>query len=90
MRQDAIDLYNKLTAEWNKKPQNLEKCTELLSHLKVNLISIIICIFKLQMFFFFVDQIILTEMGFIPAQGSKIDKKELHLARKYSVLKSIF
>ncbi len=35
MRQDAIDLYNKLTAEWNKKPQNLEKCTELLSHLKV-------------------------------------------------------
>lgn len=52
MRQDAIDLYNKLTAEWNKKPQNLEKCTELLSHLKVNLISIIICIFKLQIFFF--------------------------------------
>jgi hypothetical protein len=36
MRQDAIDLYNKLTAEWNKKPQNLEKCNELLSHLKVN------------------------------------------------------
>lgn len=59
MRQDAIDLYNKLTAEWNKKPQNLEKCNELLSHLKI----------------------ILTEMGFIPAQGAKIDKKELHLSR---------
>jgi hypothetical protein len=24
-------------------------------------------------------------MGFIPAQGSKIDTKELHLARKYHV-----
>jgi hypothetical protein len=28
-------------------------------------------------------------MGFIPAQGSKIDTKELHLARKYVNYKKI-
>jgi hypothetical protein len=35
MRAEAIELYNHLTSEWNKKPQNLEKCLELLSKLKV-------------------------------------------------------
>lgn len=35
MRPEAIELYNLLTAEWNKKPQNLEKCLDLLSRLKV-------------------------------------------------------
>ena len=35
MRQEAIDLYNKLTSEWTKKPQNLNVCNELLYKLKV-------------------------------------------------------
>jgi len=59
MRPEAIELYNHLTTEWNKKPQNFDKCLDLLSKLKI----------------------ILTEMGFIPAHGTKIDAKELHLAR---------
>jgi len=59
MKQEAIDLYNRLTAEWNKKPQNFDACLDLLSKLKL----------------------ILTEMGFIPAIGTKIDTKQLHLAR---------
>lgn len=59
MRQEAIDLYSKLTNEWNKKPQNFDKCLDLLANLKI----------------------VLTEMGFIPAQGTQIDRKELHLAR---------
>lgn len=59
MKQEAINLYTQLNAEWNKKPQNLEKCVEILNHLKIMII----------------------EMGFIPAYGTKIDKKELHLTR---------
>jgi hypothetical protein len=35
MRPEAIELYNLLTAEWNKKPQNLDKCLDLLNRLKV-------------------------------------------------------
>ncbi len=35
MRQEAIDLYNQLTAEWNKKPQNFDKCLNLLTKLKL-------------------------------------------------------
>ncbi len=35
MKPEAVNLYNQLTAEWNKKPQNLQKCTELLYQLKV-------------------------------------------------------
>jgi len=30
-------------------------------------------------------KIVLTEIGFIPSQGTKIDKKELHLARKLNI-----
>ena len=40
MKQEAIDLYNRLTAEWNKKPQNFEACLDLLSKLKVILKSL--------------------------------------------------
>ncbi len=36
MKQEAIDLYNRLTSEWNKKPQNLATCNELLYQLKVS------------------------------------------------------
>lgn len=32
----AIDLYQKLTAEWNGKPAKLDKCNEYLNQLKVN------------------------------------------------------
>ena len=39
--------------------------------------------FDLKKYTLFYKQIILTEMGFIPAQETKIDTKELHLARKY-------
>jgi 26S proteasome regulatory subunit N12 len=39
MKQVAIDMYNKLTAEWNRKPQNLDKCTEILNELKIILID---------------------------------------------------
>jgi len=35
MRQEAIDLYNQLTAEWTKKPQNFDICLSLLSKLKL-------------------------------------------------------
>lgn len=35
MKQEAIDLYNHLTAEWNKKPQNFDVCLNLLSQLKL-------------------------------------------------------
>jgi len=35
MKQEAIDLYNQLTAEWNKKPQNFDVCLNLLSQLKL-------------------------------------------------------
>ena len=35
MHQEALDLYNKLRDEWNRKPQNLKTCTELLHQLKV-------------------------------------------------------
>jgi hypothetical protein len=37
MKQEVIDLYNKLTSEWNRKPQNLKICSDLLHQLKVNL-----------------------------------------------------
>jgi len=41
MRQDAIDLYNRLTAEWNKKPQpSYEKCVDLLNQMKIVLAEI--------------------------------------------------
>ena len=63
MRQDAIDLYNQLTAEWNKKPQNFDNCLSLLTKLKL----------------------VLAEMNFIPATGTNINAKELHLARKSQV-----
>jgi hypothetical protein len=33
MKQQAIDLYGKLTNEWNNK--NLDKCSEYLAQLKV-------------------------------------------------------
>lgn len=59
MKQEAIDLYNQLTSEWNKKPQNFEKCLALLGKLKL----------------------VLAEMNYIPAHGTNIDAKELHLAR---------
>jgi len=55
----AVDLYQKLTTEWNKKPPNISKCLTHLTELKLAL----------------------AELGFIPAIGSKIDKKDLHLAR---------
>ncbi|RMZ94280.1 26S proteasome non-ATPase regulatory subunit 8 [Brachionus plicatilis] len=35
MRKEAVDLYQKLTNEWNKKPQNFEKCLEYLTQLKI-------------------------------------------------------
>ena len=31
----AIDLYQKLTAEWNSKPVKFDKCNEYLNQLKV-------------------------------------------------------
>jgi 26S proteasome regulatory subunit N12 len=34
MRQDAIEMYNQLNTEWTKKPQNLEKCVQILGQLK--------------------------------------------------------
>lgn len=40
MKQEAIDLYTKLTGEWGKKPQNLAKCSELLYQLKIMLTEI--------------------------------------------------
>ncbi len=67
MRQEAIDLYNQLTAEWNKKPQSLDKCLALLAKLKL----------------------VLAEMNFIPATGTNINAKELHLARKLQKFNSI-
>lgn len=59
MKQEAVNLYNQLNTEWNKKPQDLKKCVDILGQLKI----------------------MIVEMGFIPAIGSKIDKKELHLTR---------
>lgn len=49
MKQEAINLYTQLNAEWNKKPQNLEKCVEILNHLKVETFFLInhISYFKL-------------------------------------------
>lgn len=37
MKPDVVNLYNQLTAEWNKKPPNLDKCVDILNQLKVNL-----------------------------------------------------
>jgi hypothetical protein len=84
MKQEAIDLYNKLTSEWNKKPQNLANCTDLLYKLKVGLLFCKLC----QSWHFITKlykhkiKIMLTEIGFIPTHGNKFDKKDLHLARK--------
>lgn len=33
---DVVSLYQKLKAEWTKKPQNLEACGQLLAKLKVS------------------------------------------------------
>lgn len=37
MNQTVIELYKLLTNEWNKKPQNLQTCNDLLSRLKIEL-----------------------------------------------------
>jgi len=53
MKQEAIDLYNKLTAEWNKKPQNFQLCLELLNQLKVLLNSFLVFKTKIVLFKFY-------------------------------------
>ena len=35
MKQEAVNLYNQLNTEWNKKPQDLKKCVDILGQLKV-------------------------------------------------------
>lgn len=35
MNKAAIDLYQALTTEWNRKPQDLNKCSQYLNQLKV-------------------------------------------------------
>ena len=35
MKKEAVELYQKLTNEWNKKPANFEKCLEYLTQLKI-------------------------------------------------------
>ena len=35
MNPKAVELYTRLSAEWNRKPQNFQKCTEILNDLKV-------------------------------------------------------
>ena len=40
MKPEAITLYNQLTTEWQKKPQNLNKCNEILYQLKIMLTEI--------------------------------------------------
>jgi len=59
MNENALQMYNQLTAAWNAKPPQLDKCNQLLAELKI----------------------VLAQIGFIPAFGTDINKKELHLAR---------
>lgn len=36
MKQEVVNLYNQLNTEWNKKPQDLKKCVDILGQLKVS------------------------------------------------------
>lgn len=40
MREDALQMYTQLTAAWNAKPQQLDKCNQLLAELKIVLTEI--------------------------------------------------
>ena len=73
--QEVLPVYEKLKNEWNRKPPNVAKTSELLRLLKVNLSD---NVFEILFLVFIQNQF--AEGGFYPSDSNE-DTRGLHIAR---------